>query len=150
MITQAKGFGRNTMARHAEQTSSSSVRRTLMRVGLTVTAAGAVVAGGGVASASAAPIPLPQSATGDSNVDAAADGVSTALNSATANGLGTLKKLPLDPLAGTGVDPLDNSVGTQVADFVPVSTAAVTGPVASGASLEELPVVGPVTGVLPG
>ncbi|MGD6754058.1 hypothetical protein [Streptomyces sp. BH105] len=137
------------MARHADQQPISSVRRTLMRVGLTVTAAGAVVAAGG-ASASAAPIPLPQTQTGDENLDGAAAGVSTALNSATANGLGTLKKLPIDPLAGTGVDPLDNSIGTQVADFVPVSTAAVTGPVASGASLEELPVVGPATSVLPG
>ncbi|MEB8338581.1 hypothetical protein [Streptomyces endophyticus] len=136
------------MARHVDH-KPSSVRRTLMRVGLTVTAAGAVVAGGGAA-ASAAPIPLPQSSTGDSNIDGAAEGVSTALNSATSNGLGTLKKLPLDPLAGTGVDPLANSIGTQVADFAPVSTSAVTGPVASGASLEELPVVGPVTGVLPG
>ncbi|MFZ3559469.1 MULTISPECIES: hypothetical protein [unclassified Streptomyces] len=137
------------MARHADQQPISSVRRTLMRVGLTVTAAGAVVAAGG-ASASAAPIPLPQTQTGDENLDGAAAGVSTALDSATANGLGTLKKLPIDPLAGTGVDPLDNSIGTQVADFVPVSTAAVTGPVASGASLEELPVVGPATSVLPG
>ncbi|WP_425830265.1 hypothetical protein [Streptomyces fractus] len=135
------------MARHADH--KSSVRRTLMRVGLTVTAAGAVVVAGGAA-ASAAPIPLPQTATGDSNVDAAAGGVSTALDSATSHGLGTLKKLPLDPLAGTGVDPLDNSIGTQVADFMPVSTAAVTGPVTSGASLEELPVVGPATSVLPG
>lgn len=149
MITQAKGFGRNTMARHADHQPTSSVRRTLMRVGLTVSAAGAVVAAGAV-SASAAPIPLPQTQTGDENVDAAVGGVSTALDSATSNGLGTLKKLPLDPLAGTGVDPLDNSIGTQVADFVPISTAAVTGPVASGASLEELPVVGPATQVLPG
>ncbi|MER5440203.1 hypothetical protein [Streptomyces sp. NPDC002790] len=137
------------MARHADHKHSTSVRRTLMRVGLTVTAAGAVVAGGGAA-ASAAPIPLPQSATGDSNVDSAADGISTALNSATSNGLGTLKRLPLDPLAGTGVDPLDNAIATQVADFAPVSTAAITDPVTSGASLEELPVVGPVTSVLPG
>ncbi|MGY0492167.1 hypothetical protein [Streptomyces sp. WG-D5] len=136
------------MARHADSTTSTSVRRALMRVGLTVTAAGVAVGAGGAA-ASAAPIPLPQSA-GDSNVEAAAGGVSTALNAATANGVGTLKRMQLDPLAGTGVDPLDNAVGTQVADFKPVSTEALTGPVTSGASLEELPVVGAVAGVLPG
>ncbi|WP_306317735.1 MULTISPECIES: hypothetical protein [unclassified Streptomyces] len=138
------------MARHTDSTSSTAVRRALLRVGLTVTAAGAAVGAGGAA-ASAAPDPSPsQSSAGDTNLEAAAGGVSTALHSATANGVGTLKRLQLDPLAGTGTDPLDNAVATQVADFAPVSTAAVTGPVASGASLEELPVVGPATGVLPG
>lgn len=136
------------MARHADSTPSTSVRRALTRVGLTVTVAGAAIVAGGAA-ASAAPIPLAHSA-GDSNLEAAAGGVSTALDSATSNGLGTVKHLQLDPLAGTGVDPLDNAVGTQVADFVPVSTSAVTGPLASGASLEELPVVGQAVGVLPG
>ena len=58
--------------------------------------------------------------------------------------------LQLDPLANTGSDPLDNGVGTQVADLPPVGTRTVTGPVAEGASLSELPLVGPATGLLPG
>lgn len=49
-----------------------------------------------------------------------------------------LTELQLHPLANTGVDPIDNSVGAQVADFAPLSTAAVTGPIARGASLADL------------
>jgi hypothetical protein len=58
-----------------------------------------------------------------------------------------LTDLQLHPLANTGVDPVDNSVGTQVADFQPVSTEAVTGPLARGSSLSDLL---PATGLLPG
>lgn len=63
---------------------------------------------------------------------------------------GPIKDLQLHPLAGTGVDPLDNSLGAQVADFRPVSTGAATGPLADGASLDELPVLGAAAGLLPG
>jgi hypothetical protein len=64
-------------------------------------------------------------------------------------GVAPLRELRLDPLSNTGVDPLDNALGSQVADFRPVSTAAVTGPITSGGSLATLPLVGPVTGLLP-
>ncbi|MGY0018262.1 hypothetical protein [Streptomyces sp. cg35] len=133
------------MARHAARKNpmpASGTRRALLRAGLTVTAAGAAVAAGAV-TASAAP----------------AEGVDTsgpvqtltqAVNASTTYGLGPAKDLQLDPLAGTGVDPLDNVVGTQVADFKPVDTGMVTDPLTSGSSLSELPVVGPATGVLPG
>ncbi|CAL9513025.1 hypothetical protein [Streptomyces sp. enrichment culture] len=58
------------------------------------------------------------------------------------------KHLKINPLAGTGVDPLDNGVGTQVADFRPVDTSSVTG---SLTSAPELPVAGPLLGgVIPG
>lgn len=63
---------------------------------------------------------------------------------------GPLKRLPLHPLANTAVDPLDNTLGTQVGDFREVSTEGVTEPLANGGSLEQLPVVGPATGLLPG
>jgi hypothetical protein len=49
-----------------------------------------------------------------------------------------------NPLAGTGVDPLDNGVGTQVADFKPVTSKQVTGPVAQADDVDALPVAGPV------
>ncbi|MFD0512854.1 hypothetical protein ACFQ0Q_25665 [Streptomyces aureus] len=65
-------------------------------------------------------------------------------------GLAPVKHLKLNPLSGTGVDPLDNAVGTQVADFKPVSTAAATGPVAKGGALADLPLVGPAGSLLPG
>ncbi|MDX3238057.1 hypothetical protein PV392_20705 [Streptomyces sp. ME03-5709C] len=56
--------------------------------------------------------------------------------------LGTVNHLPVNPLAQTGVNPLDNSVGSQVADFKPVSTAVVTKPIADSRSVSELPLVG--------
>ncbi|SCF83596.1 hypothetical protein GA0115255_108191, partial [Streptomyces sp. Ncost-T6T-2b] len=52
--------------------------------------------------------------------------------------------------AGTGVDPLDNAVGTQIADFKPVTTAIVTDPITSGGALSDLPVVGSVTKLVTG
>ncbi|WP_243761041.1 hypothetical protein [Streptomyces sp. YIM 98790] len=58
--------------------------------------------------------------------------------------LGPLKTLPLNPMAGTGSDPLDNSAGTQLADFPPVSTTLLTGPLAEGGGLTDLPLAGPV------
>ncbi|GHH89988.1 hypothetical protein [Streptomyces capillispiralis] len=59
--------------------------------------------------------------------------------------VGTVADLKPNPLAGTGVDPLDNGVGTQVADFRPVDSRAVTGPVAQAPSVGGVPVVGSVT-----
>lgn len=53
---------------------------------------------------------------------------------------------PAHPLAGTGADPLDNSVGTDLADFKPVTSQALTGPVAQ--SIGSVPVVEQVTGLL--
>ncbi|UCM89652.1 hypothetical protein [Streptomyces marincola] len=47
--------------------------------------------------------------------------------------------LQLHPLADTTTDPLANTVETQVADFQPVSTGIVTGPLTEGASARELP-----------
>lgn len=46
--------------------------------------------------------------------------------------------LQLNPMANTGVDPLNNGVGTQIADFQEISTTDVTGPLAGGASLADL------------
>jgi hypothetical protein len=46
------------------------------------------------------------------------------------------------------VDPLDNAVGTQVADFKPVSTAMATDNITKGQALEDLPVAGPVAASL--
>ncbi|MFD7862577.1 hypothetical protein [Streptomyces sp. NPDC057682] len=138
------------MARHARFTSR---RRTLLRAGLTVTAVGAALGAGGAA-AQAAPLPLVQATGTDTSIgdatEAAGGAVTGALGSAVGNGLAPVTHLRLDPLAGTGVDPLDNGVGTQVADFKPVSTALVTDPLTSGGALKDLPVVGQVTGLLHG
>ncbi|MEU2538627.1 hypothetical protein [Streptomyces iakyrus] len=57
---------------------------------------------------------------------------------------GTVTGLKPNPLAGTGVDPLDNSVGTEVADFKPMTSREVTGPVAQAPSIGDMPVVEPL------
>ncbi|QIJ64386.1 hypothetical protein [Streptomyces sp. JB150] len=62
---------------------------------------------------------------------------------------GPVASLKPNPLAGTGVDPLDNGVGTQVADFQPVSSRMLTRPVAQAPSVGSLPVVEQASG-LPG
>jgi hypothetical protein len=54
------------------------------------------------------------------------------------------KYLPVNPLARTNVNPLTNSVGSQVADFKPVSTADVTQPIADSRSVADLPLLGNV------
>ncbi|QKW06620.1 hypothetical protein HUT18_09600 [Streptomyces sp. NA04227] len=121
------------MARHAARRNSPAAR-TLLRAGLTLGAAGAALAAG-AAGASAAPTGA--EAKGDvsgSGTKVSAPDVPTALDSITG--------LQINPLANTGVDPLDNGVETQVADFKPVGTRTVTGPLSEGASLSELPVVG--------
>ncbi|MGW3498572.1 hypothetical protein [Streptomyces sp. NPDC001020] len=59
---------------------------------------------------------------------------------------GPLAGLKPNPLAGTGVDPLDNGVGTQIADFKPLNSQALTRPVAQARSLGSVPVVGRLLG----
>ncbi|ANS67518.1 hypothetical protein SLINC_5294 [Streptomyces lincolnensis] len=61
---------------------------------------------------------------------------------------GPVAGLKPNPLAGTGVDPLDNGVGTQLADFQPLTSQALTGPVAQAQSIGGMPVVGQVAGLL--
>ncbi|MGI5428241.1 hypothetical protein [Streptomyces sp. CA-179760] len=63
---------------------------------------------------------------------------------------GTVTGLKPNPLAGTGVDPLDNSVGTEVADFKPVDSQEVTGPVAQAPSVGDALVLGQVTRLISG
>ncbi|ELP61573.1 hypothetical protein ACKI1I_18370 [Streptomyces turgidiscabies] len=63
---------------------------------------------------------------------------------------GPVAGLKPNPLAGTGVDPLDNGVGTQLADFQPVASQMVTGPVAQAQSIGRIPVLGEALGVLGG
>ncbi|MFI5760007.1 MULTISPECIES: hypothetical protein [unclassified Streptomyces] len=63
-----------------------------------------------------------------------------------------ISNLKVNPLAHTGVDPLDNGVATQVADFPSVGTGMVTGILTQGPSVGELPtaaassLLGPLAG----
>nr|WSY52256.1 hypothetical protein OG999_20440 [Streptomyces sp. NBC_00886] len=63
---------------------------------------------------------------------------------------GPIAGLKPNPLAGTGADPLDNGVATQLADFQPLASRALTGPVAEADSIGSMPVVGQVAGLLGG
>ncbi|MFD3456432.1 hypothetical protein ACFWVC_30210 [Streptomyces sp. NPDC058691] len=64
--------------------------------------------------------------------------------------VGTINYLPVNPLARTTVNPLDNAVGSQVSDFKPVSTAMLTKPVADSRSVADLPLVGGLVRTLQG
>lgn len=55
---------------------------------------------------------------------------------------GPVAGLKPNPLAGTGVDPLDNGIGTQLSDFKPVGSQMLTSPVAEAESLGAVPVAG--------
>ncbi|MFF7230511.1 hypothetical protein BX264_4429 [Streptomyces sp. 2333.5] len=125
----------------------SRIPRTLLRAGLVISAAGAAIAAGGAATASAAPASATQ---GSTDTGAAASALTGAVLHSTAGGVGPVKDLKVDPLANTAVDPLANTVGAQVADFKPVGTTVVTGPLSSGSTLRNLPLVGTLTRVLPG
>lgn len=148
-----------TMGQHASRFPTRT-RRVLLRAGLIAAAAGSALAAGGAAGAAAAvPADGTTSNTPDkpgklkigkdnkietAEVAAALTGVTQGLETTRRTALGPLTALQLNPLAKTGSDPLDNSVGTAVGENgAPVSTAAVTGPLAEGASLSELPAVGP-------
>lgn len=138
------------MARHS---APPTRRRALLRAGLTFTAAGAVIGLGGAAAQAAPAAPVPASGPDSELAEAGAAataGLSGALGHSLAGGVGPVKNLQLNPLAKTGVDPLDNAVGTQVADFKPLSTAVVTESITQGGGLKDLPVVGPATRLLPG
>ncbi|PWK61935.1 hypothetical protein BCL76_12573 [Streptomyces sp. CG 926] len=101
------------MARHA----APSLPNRLRSAGLTVSMAGAALAmaaGGAQA--------------GELDIPAALSGVAD-----------PIANLKVNPLAHTGVDPLDNGVATKVADFPSVGTGMVTGILTQGPSVGELP-----------
>ncbi|MFC8588407.1 hypothetical protein ACFUGD_28195 [Streptomyces sp. NPDC057217] len=132
------------MARHAAPRTSR--RSALLKAGLTVTAAGAALVGAGAGAQAAAPLPVPVDSLTQTDAAAAGAGALGGVGHA----LGPLTRLQLDPLANTGVDPLDNGLGTQVADFKPVGTNLVTGHLTKGGAVADLPVVGPLSqGLVP-
>ncbi|MFV5993825.1 hypothetical protein ACNPQM_15575 [Streptomyces sp. NPDC056231] len=134
------------MARHA---LSRSRRRALLRAGLTVTAVGAALGAGGAA-AQAAPLPVAPAPGADSSLDAVGEATGSAVTGALGHGVSPVTNLQLDPLAKTGVDPLNNRAGARIADFEPVSTGVVTDPLSNGGALNDQPLVGQVTGLMHG
>lgn len=147
------------MGQHASRFPSRT-QRALLRAGLIAAAAGSALAAGGAAGAAAAPADGPTGTTLDTldklkvgkdnkieteQVAEALAGVAQGVDTSRRAVLAPLTGLQLNPMAKTGSDPLDNSVGTAVGENgAPLSTAAVTGPLAEGASLSELPTAGPL------
>ncbi|MEU3246649.1 MULTISPECIES: hypothetical protein [unclassified Streptomyces] len=132
------------MARHASG-KNPTVRRALVAL---ATAGAALGAGAATAAADTAPAAegartRPESA-GSLDAQAGAQALSGTLGYIT----GPLAGLKPNPLAGTGVDPLDNGIGAQLADFKPLSSQSLTRPLAQAPSLGSMPVVGQALGVL--
>jgi hypothetical protein len=151
----------NSRPRHARKKDPRRAQL-LFRAGLTVAVTGAVVGGaGGTAFAAQPNGPGGGAPKPGAQLDSAGDMLNGALrhaSGATVQGLGKgvvgvlgpAKNLQLDPLAKTGADPLSNAVGTQIADFKPITTEPLTGPLANGASLTGVPLLGGVFRSLPG
>ncbi|MEU6574925.1 hypothetical protein [Streptomyces sp. NPDC046805] len=133
------------MARHASPQNPTAQRA------LIALATAGVALGAGAATACAATAPLaevPSGLTSLGHIDPQSG--LTALTGSVRYVTGPIAGLKPNPLAGTGVDPLDNSVGTKIADFKPLTSKMLTGPVAEASSLGSMPVVGQVTGLLGG
>ncbi|MER6977327.1 hypothetical protein [Streptomyces carpinensis] len=131
------------MARHAS-VPRPTARRALIAV---ATAGAALGAGAATASADTVPVVGGTYRTGSlGKVDPQAG--LQALTGTVGHVTGPVAGLKPNPLAGTGVDPLDNGVDTQLADFRPLTSRMLTGPVAQAPSIGAVPVVGQVLGSL--
>ena len=131
------------MARHVSPPRIPNAQRALVAL---ATAGAALAAGAATACAAGgeqAGPPAHPRVTSSGPVDPQAG--ARALTGSVGHVTGPVAGLRPNPLAGTGVDPLDNGVGTQVADFRPVSSTALTRPVAQAKSLGAVPVVGRAT-----
>ncbi|MFS8200923.1 hypothetical protein ACLVWQ_19820 [Streptomyces sp. CWNU-52B] len=135
------------MARHSAS-QSPTVRRAVLA--LTTASIAGIAVGAGATSAAADTDPVADvirtrpTSLGNIDPQAGLQAVTGTVGYVT----GPVAGLKPNPLAGTGVDPLDNGLGTQVADFPPVATTMLTAPVAQAQSLGAVPVVGQVTGLL--
>ncbi|MCX5526154.1 hypothetical protein OG342_25425 [Streptomyces bobili] len=133
------------MARH-DSSSNPTGRRALA---LLATAGAALGAGASAAAADTQPVDAVRTnptSIGRLDPQSAVQGALGSLPYVT----GAVSNLKPNPLAGTGVDPLDNGVGTQLADFKPLTSQMLTGPVAQAQSIGSIPVLGQVTGLLGG
>ncbi|MFD8506225.1 hypothetical protein ACFV2L_26400 [Streptomyces sp. NPDC059687] len=131
------------MARHASP-RNPAVRRTFVAL---ATTGAALAAGAATASADSAQV-LDGAARPASLGHTDPQAALSALTGTVGHATGPVAGLKPNPLAGTGVDPLDNGVATQVADFAPLSSQALTRPVAQAPSLGGVPLLGQVLGAV--
>ncbi|MET7943098.1 hypothetical protein [Streptomyces sp. NPDC005302] len=134
------------MVRHAAQPTSLARTTARIAAAVGVVAAGAAAASPAVADSAPALDVLRTRPTSLGNIDPQAG--LRALTGTVGYVTGPIEGLKPNPLAGTGVDPLDNGVGTQLADFKPLSSKTLTGPLAQAPSVGSIPVLGQVTGLL--
>ncbi|MGD1219571.1 hypothetical protein AB9Q10_14245 [Streptomyces krungchingensis] len=134
------------MARHAARQTTMARTTARIAAAVGVVAAGAAAATPAFADTAPAVDVMRTRPTSLGNLDPQA-GVE-ALTGTVGYVTGPVEGLKPNPLAGTGVDPLDNGVGTQLADFKPLSSQALTRPVAQASSIGGIPVLGQVTGLL--
>ncbi|MER5290871.1 hypothetical protein ABT382_02100 [Streptomyces pharetrae] len=134
------------MARHASP-HQPAARRALIAL---ATAGVALGAGAGTAAAGTEPVTgVPHSRpAGLGEIDPQAG--FQALAGTAGHAARPVADLKPNPLAGTGVDPLDNGVGTRFADFQPLDSRSLTGPVAQAESIGSIPGVGQAAGPLGG
>ncbi|MEV6208579.1 hypothetical protein [Kitasatospora sp. NPDC051914] len=114
-------------------------------------AAAVVGAAAGPASAAGqtapAGLPRPTAQLQSTDTGHVVEGTTSALGYAVA----PVKTLRLDPWAQSSADVLNNGVAVQPDNGVPqVGTAPLTAPLSAGGGAQDLPVVGPALGLLPG
>ncbi|MHB9853218.1 hypothetical protein [Streptomyces sp. Tue6028] len=136
------------MARHAARQTTMARTTARIAAAVGVVAAGAAAATPAFADTAPAVDVMRTRPTSLGNLDPQA-GVE-ALTGTVGYVTGPVEGLKPNPLAGTGVDPLDNGVGTQLADFKPLSSQALTRPLAQAPSVGSIPVLGSATGLLHG
>ncbi|GAA5028160.1 hypothetical protein [Streptomyces siamensis] len=136
------------MARHAARQTTMARTTARIAAAVGVVAAGAAAATPAFADTAPAVDVMRTRPTTMGNLDPQA-GVE-ALTGTVGYVTGPVEGLKPNPLAGTGVDPLDNGVGTQLADFKPLSSQALTRPLAQAPSVGSIPVLGQATGLLHG
>lgn len=134
------------MVRHAAQPTSLARTTARIAAAVGVVAAGAAAASPAVADSAPVVDVMRTRPTSLGTIDPQAG--LQALTGTVGYVTGPIEGLKPNPLAGTGVDPLDNGVGTQLADFKPLSSKALTGPLAQAPSVGSVPVLGQVTGLL--
>ncbi|MGW2252262.1 hypothetical protein ACWCXH_18960 [Kitasatospora sp. NPDC001660] len=118
--------------------------------GLVAAVGTAVLLGAGSAQAATTAHPAP----GGSPATLAKTDVGQALKGTTSGlgyGVAPIKGLRLDPWANSSADVLNNGATVQPDQgLAPVGTGTVTNPLSAGGGVKDLPLVGGLTGVLPG
>ncbi|NGO14656.1 hypothetical protein G5C60_45485 [Streptomyces sp. HC44] len=130
------------MTRHASL-QTPTAQRALLRAGLALTTVGAAL-GAGAATATAGVTPAVDDLAGSQLPSFSLNKINTRSGLQEVTGTvkyvtGPVQRMKPNPLAGTGADPLDNGVGTEVADFKPVTSQDLTRPVAQAPSVGSVP-----------